>query len=119
VNHLEQLRSLASRSSAHVENGHTRSEVHQHRRNHADDFLSADVSNARLGDQELLECGEGRELANDVLGSSHPPSQLVGVPRHGARRLDGSAILMLDLDDFGDVSGLKKVLDSESVASSA
>jgi hypothetical protein len=116
VDHLEQLRRLASRSSAHVKDGHTRAEVHQHGGDHTDNLLSANISNARLGDQELLECGEGRELANDVLGGSHPPSQVVGVPGHGLRRLDGSAILVLDLDDLGDVSGLEKALDSEGVA---
>jgi hypothetical protein len=106
VNHLEQLRRLASRSSTHVKYGHARAEIHQHRGDHADDFLSADVSNARLGDEELLECGEGRELANDVLGGSHPPSKLVGVPGHRLGRFNRSAILMLDLDDLGDISGL-------------
>lgn len=116
VNHLQQLRGLATRRSAHVKDSHARAQIHEHRWDHTDNLLSADVSNASLGDEELLEGGEGWEFSDDVLGRGHPPGKLIGVPWHSQGWLDGATILMLNLDDFGDISGLEKSLDSERMA---
>lgn len=116
VEHLQQLSRLASRCGAHVQHSHAWSEIHQKRRDHADDFLSADVANTGFRDEELLEGRKGRELANNVLGRSHPPGKFVGVPGHWLGRVDGAAILVFNLDDFGNVSGSQKPLDGERMA---
>lgn len=115
VDHLKELSGLGAGSGAHVENGHTGAEIHEEGRNHGDDLLTGDVADAGLGNQELLEGGEGRELADDVLGRGHPPGEAVGVPGHSLGRVDNGAIVG-DSGDLGDVAGLEEVLDGEGVS---
>lgn len=115
VDHLKELSGLAAGGGAHVEDGHAGTKVHEKGRDHGDDLLAGDVADAGLGNQELLEGREGRELADDVLGGGHPPGELVGVPGHSLRGLDNGAIVG-DLGNLGNVTGLEEVLDSDSVS---
>jgi hypothetical protein len=115
VDKLHQLARLASRCSAHVQAGHTGTEIHEKGRNHADNFLTTDVSNLSLGHEELLERGEGSKSANDLLGGGHPPSKLVGVPRNWARRVN-KFVLIFDRGDLGNVKVPETLLDSKRVA---
>jgi hypothetical protein len=115
VQHLDQLSTLASRGSAQVENGVVRLDIEKKRRNHRNSFLATDVADGRLGDEELLESGEGRELADDILRRGHVVGQLVGVPRNGHRGLD---ILVVKLHrlDLGDKVFVQVLLHGESVS---
>lgn len=115
MNHLNKLRGLASRSCTHIKHDHSRAEIHEAGWNHAHNFLSANVAHSRLGNKEFLESREWRELANNVLGRGHPPSQLVGVPSNRLGRFDGSAILVFNICNLGDISCLKEPLDSQGM----
>lgn len=116
VKHLQQLGGFAARSGAHVQNFHARDDVHQQGRDHADDLLSADIAHAGFRDEELLEGGEGRELANDLFRGVHGVGEAVGIPRDGPGRLDELAIVSLDLDNLGYISRPKQSLDSQGMS---
>src|ERR1041384_8085353 len=53
-------------------------------RNHAHDFLSADISRGSLCDEKFLEIGERRKPTNDLLMGLHVPDKLI---REGFHRL--------------------------------
>jgi hypothetical protein len=95
VEQLHKLCRLATRCGAHIQHSHSRSSIDEERRDHADNFLTTDVSDIGLGDEELLERGERRESPNDVLRSGHGPGELIGVPRDRGGRLN-ELILILD-----------------------
>ncbi|GKT59283.1 hypothetical protein ColTof4_12426 [Colletotrichum tofieldiae] len=116
VDHLEKLAGLAAWRSAHVQHRHAGADVHEERGDHADNFLPADVTHGRLGNEELLESGEGGVFADDVLRGGHPPSKLVGVPGQRLGRLHGASIGVFNLFDLGHVSALQKLLHGQGVA---
>ena len=76
-------------------------------------FVRADGG---LGDEELLESGEGREFANDVLRSGHVVGELVGIPGDGHRRFD---ILLVELHrlDLGDEVFVQVLLHGKRMSS--
>lgn len=115
VHHLKKLSRLAPWRGAHVKDGHAGLVVDEQRGDHADDLLPADVSDARLGDEELLEGCERREFANNILRRGHPPGKLIGVPANGLRGLDRTIIEVFDGGDLGNVSDLKEALDGQGV----
>jgi hypothetical protein len=114
VQHLNQLSTLASRSGAQVENGVVRLDIEKKRGNHRDGFLATDVADGSLGDEELLESGEGRELADDILRRRHVVGQLVGVPCDGHRGLDVLVVKLHRLD-LGDKVFVQVLLHGEGV----
>jgi hypothetical protein len=75
--------------------------------------LTADVSHAGLGDQELLEGSEGGVFADDLLRGVHGVGKLVGVPGDRLRGLDQLTIEALDLANLGGISFIQQSLHSE------
>jgi hypothetical protein len=114
MDHLNQLRRLASRRGTKIEHRHTRLDVHQQRRYHTDHFLSADVAHVCFGDEKLLKGGEGREAADDILGCGHEPRQLIGKPGHWLRCLDKFAFVG-DGRDLGNVEVSQTLLNCQGM----
>jgi hypothetical protein len=115
VKQFHQLGGLAAGSGTHIQNSHTGTSIDQKRGNHANNLLATDVSDLGLGDEELLERGEGGESSNDLLRGGHGPGKLVRVPLNGARGLD-EFTLILDGGDLGNVEILETFLDSKRVS---